>query len=126
MQALVRFLSSFGLVALVVASPVSAAADGPCGPPRSTLGNRLIASVMPLLEGSHASFPLDSIPTSDDTTVYFTARGQGVFRVSAEGGAAAALATDHAFVDPVGIELSRDQQTVYVADPQARAPRGVG
>jgi hypothetical protein len=89
-------------------------------------GNRIIASVTPLLADRASLFPLDAIPTADGKNVAFTVKGEGVFQVPTGGGTALPLATGLPFVAPRGIELSTNNQTIYVADPQASAPVGTG
>lgn len=62
---------------------------------------------------------LDATPDPDGQMVYFTASGgeaAGVFKVAADGGEVTAVATGTPFVAPLGIAISTDGQTLYVAD----------
>lgn len=66
--------------------------------------------------------PLDTVPTSDGATFYFTAMGEGgmgVFKVSAAGGEATPVAVGDPFVSPFGIAISSDDSTLYIADAVA-------
>lgn len=66
--------------------------------------------------------PLDTVPTSDGGTFYFTAMGEagmGVFKVSAAGGEATPVAVGDPFVSPFGIAISSDDRTLYIADAVA-------
>jgi DNA-binding beta-propeller fold protein YncE len=68
--------------------------------------------------------PLDSSPSPDGATIYFTAgtrngKAKGVFTVPSAGGAAEAVFTGAPFVGPAGIALSPDGQRAFVADPDA-------
>ena len=66
--------------------------------------------------------PLDSVPSSDGKTFYFTAMGSGgmgVFRVDAAGGAATPLFVGAPLVSPFGIAISSDDATLYIADSAA-------
>lgn len=61
--------------------------------------------------------PVDATPDPAGEVVYFTVRGAtvGVFKVR-PGGEAAAVATGAPFVSPVGLAISTDGQTLYVAE----------
>lgn len=66
--------------------------------------------------------PLDTVPSADGSTFYFTAMGDagmGVFRVAAAGGAAQAVAAGAPFVGPFGVGISSDDKTLFVADVTA-------
>lgn len=70
------------------------------------------------------TLPLDSVPSSDGKTFYFTASstsgmGMGVYRVDAAGGAATALFVGAPLVSPFGIAISSDDGTLYIADSAA-------
>lgn len=72
--------------------------------------------------GAAYQHPLDAVPANDGA-VYFTADGPdgpGVF-VARSGSEARPVATGRPFRAPVGITLSADQSTVFVADAQADA-----
>jgi sugar lactone lactonase YvrE len=85
---------------------------------------------LPTLAGGDLADFRDSTPDPGATGIYFTAigpTGPGVFRVPAAGGAASVVFTGAPFVDPTGIAISNDGQTLYVADPKAYAgPRRLG
>jgi len=81
---------------------------------------------MPVVEAANivstVDDAIDAAPDPDGTMIYFigqTRAGVGVFRVSVEGGAPDPLVVGDPFVDPRGIVVSHDEQTVYVADTQA-------
>ncbi len=70
------------------------------------------------------TLPLDSVPTSDGKTFYFTAMSNngsdmGVYRVDAAGGAATAVFVGAPLVSPFGIAISSDDGTLYIADSGA-------
>jgi sugar lactone lactonase YvrE len=70
------------------------------------------------------TLPLDSVPTSDGKTFYFTAMSNngtdmGVFRVDAAGGAATPVFVGAPFASPFGIAISSDDSTLYIADSAA-------
>jgi len=86
------------------------------------LGNNLVNKLAVVTQSGDFHDPLDSTPSMDATTIYFTAtgpHGAGVFRVPAAGGAATEVFTGKPFVAPRGISLSPDDQNLYVADPSA-------
>lgn len=66
---------------------------------------------------------LDAVPSSDGATFYFTAStldGEpGVFRVDGEGGTATVLASGAPLVSALGIAISSDDRTLFVAEPSA-------
>jgi DNA-binding beta-propeller fold protein YncE len=65
---------------------------------------------------------LDATADAAGEMFYFTAQGRngaGLFTVPGHGGDAVALAVGAPFVDPRGLALSVDEQTVYVADAAA-------
>lgn len=99
-----------------------------CGddkPPTPPLGNGTIGTIQPAAH-DEATFtaPLDATPSSDGSTVYFTARnadGAGIFKASASGGTPTVVYAGDPIAGPVGIAISSDDQMVYVADPGATA-----
>lgn len=102
-------------------------ADAPVGP---TMRTRPIVSC-----GSVCTRPLDAIPDSRGANVYFTAFAAdgrpGVFRaaVPAEGMPPAtptAVMVSDSFEFPVGIAISNDDATLYVADQTATRGMEVG
>lgn len=144
--------SWFGLVALLcVALPVQAALSGDAAVDgghrvdqehllplplilRSLpLLNDLVPSIEPAAASADDVFdtPLDAAPDSDGSDIYFTAtssQGAGVFHVSAAGGEAAAITAGAPLSMPVGLTLSGDDQTIFVADEGAiyRVPASGG
>jgi sugar lactone lactonase YvrE len=70
--------------------------------------------------------PSDAVPSSDGTVFYFTASGggdsedAGVFSVPAMGGAVTPLVTGAPLMSPFSIAISRDDATLYVADPASQ------
>ena len=71
--------------------------------------------------------PQDAAPSPDGNVFYFTGigpNGAGVFRVASAGGAVTQVAVGRPFVRPVGLTVSADGSTVYVADPDAWARNG--
>lgn len=78
--------------------------------------------------GEDASFlrPLDTVPSLDGATFYFTAynptagqEGMGVFKVPAAGGAVTKLFSGAPLASPFGIALSSDGNILYIADSVA-------
>lgn len=67
--------------------------------------------------------PLDTVPTSDGETFYFTATNSdgkpAVFSVPAKGGAATSVFAGPPLVAPNGITISSDDLTLYIADTSA-------
>ncbi|MEW5989644.1 MAG: SMP-30/gluconolactonase/LRE family protein, partial [Chloroflexota bacterium] len=82
------------------------------------LANDALSSVNRVVSmASHQLF--DATPDPDGQMVYFTASdGEigGVYRVAADGGEVTAVATGKPFVTPMGLAISTDGQTLYVAD----------
>lgn len=73
-----------------------------------------------------APSPFDATPSPDGTSVYFTAltgdpsaRVPGVFRVPAAGGPIETIASGAPLGAPLGITVSLDGTTLFVADPGA-------
>lgn len=70
--------------------------------------------------------PSDAVPNADGTVFYFTANGggdsedAGVFSVPAMGGAVTPLASGTPLMSPFSIAISRDDGTLYVADPASQ------
>jgi hypothetical protein len=70
--------------------------------------------------------PFDATPSPDGKTVYYTAlreesgeRIPGIFKVPASGGEIEMLASGEPLAAPLGITVSLDGATLYVADPGA-------
>jgi DNA-binding beta-propeller fold protein YncE len=75
------------------------------------------------------SAPWDATPDSEGKMIYFTAtshNGAGVFAVPEGGGAVKPLAIGTPFVMPLGIAMSTNNKTVYVADPWSAGADGNG
>jgi DNA-binding beta-propeller fold protein YncE len=69
--------------------------------------------------------PLDAVPSPDATAIYFTVNGTagpGIYRVSSQGGPITTLASGAPFAAPLGLTISTDGQTLYVADQGTEAP----
>jgi sugar lactone lactonase YvrE len=92
-------------------------------PPPAVLGDGTIGTIKPAAHDEAAfSAPLDATPSSDGSTVFFTARnadGAGVFKADTAGGGVTALYAGDPIAGPVGIAISSDDQMVFVADPGA-------
>lgn len=121
----------FIVLAVIPASPIQAS-------PRQEAGviylpvirlaplilNDAVNAIEPAAVGSIDGFhtPMDATPDPDGNTIYFTAlsaQGAGVFSVPASGGAVATLTVGAPLTTPVGLVVSIDGQTIYVADTQA-------
>lgn len=67
---------------------------------------------------------LDSTPDSTGDVIYFTASsddGPGVFSVPGNGGAVTKVFAGDPFAAPLGISISNDDKTLFVADPGAES-----
>ncbi|MBK8254836.1 MAG: hypothetical protein IPK82_19525 [Polyangiaceae bacterium] len=68
--------------------------------------------------------PVDAVPSPDASVIYYIAEKDGiptVFSVDASGGASTSLHSGATFVAPRGVVTSSDGETLYVADPGAKA-----
>ncbi len=132
--------SWLGLVALLCVSlPVAAAPPGDAAVdtgPRADqehllplplilrslpLLNDLVPSIEPAAASADGGFdtPLDATPDADGSDIYFTAagsQGAGVFRVPAAGGEVVPLWTGAPLSMPMGLTISGDDRTLYIAD----------
>lgn len=98
---------------------------GGCSREPAALGNNFSAAAA-TTSGSYR-LPLDSVPSSDGGTFYFTAMGTdamgntvpGVFSVPAAGGEATQLHLGAPLASPLGIAISSDDQTLFIADAAA-------
>lgn len=86
--------------------------------------NDAVSTIEPAAVGSRTTFytPMDATPDPDGNQFYFTAmstRGAGVFRVPAAGGTVVTLTVGLPLTTPVGLAVSTDGQTLYLADTQA-------
>ncbi|HEX2619627.1 MAG TPA: hypothetical protein VHL11_05760 [Phototrophicaceae bacterium] len=75
-----------------------------------------------------ASLPWDAVPSPDGTMIYYTAtsdQGQpAVFSIPTAGGNPVELAQGEPFVNPLGIAISTDGETLYIADPWSAGSNG--
>jgi DNA-binding beta-propeller fold protein YncE len=102
--------------------PIQRPAPTPAPMGELPLLNQLVESVEPVAQaGELFNIPFDATPDPAGDTIYFTAdgpQGPGVFAVTADG-TITPLATGAPLVNPLGIAISHDGQTLYVADPGA-------
>lgn len=113
-------LSLACLLLLVACGGTPATPTTPAAPPAAELPllNDAIASVNQAAPADGWA-PLDSVPSPDAQTIYFTANGSSgpaVYSVAAAGGEVTALASGAPFIAPWGLSISTDGQTLYVAD----------
>jgi DNA-binding beta-propeller fold protein YncE len=90
------------------------------------VGDGTIGSLDAAANDAVVQSPFDATPSPDGSEVYFTALAKvdgedvpGVFHVPATGGAPETLASGEPLQAPVGITVSLDGQTLYVADAAA-------
>lgn len=96
-----------------------------CSREPAALGNNFSAAAA-TTSGSYR-LPLDSVPSADGGTFYFTAMGTdamgntmpGVFSVPAGGGEATLLHLGAPLASPLGIAISSDDQMLFIADAAA-------
>jgi DNA-binding beta-propeller fold protein YncE len=86
--------------------------------------NDAVSAITPVAAGSAAGFhtPMDATPDPDGNQIYFTAlsaQGAGVFKAPVAGGTAVTLTVGAPLTMPVGLVVSTDGQTLYVADTGA-------
>lgn len=86
--------------------------------------NDAVSAIEPAASGSASGFhtPMDATPDPDGNQIYFTAmsaQGAGVFRIPATGGTVVTLTVGIPLTTPVGLAVSTDGQTLYVADTRA-------
>jgi len=121
----IQLFRRFALIVLVLAVglfvPRATQAQG-------ALGNDAVQSAEVVVSAASALTPWDSTPSPDAKMIYFTAAGgksgPGVFSVAATGGAVKVLAVGAPLIMPLGIAVSSDGKTLYVADPMAAGPGG--
>lgn len=87
--------------------------------------NDAVSAIEPAAVGSRTGFhqPMDATPDPDGNQIYFTAMsasGAGVFSVPAAGGTVVTLTVGAPLTTPVGIAVSTDGQTLYLADTHAQ------
>lgn len=96
-------------------------AAGGCNKDPAALGGS--PSLTPATTSGSYQLPLDSVPSSDGSTFYFTAMStsgsMGVFSVPAAGGAATQLFAGAPLSSPFGIAISSDDKTLFIADSGA-------
>lgn len=86
--------------------------------------NEAVSAITPVAAGSAAGFhtPMDATPDPDGNQIYFTAmsaQGASIFKVPAAGGTTVTLTVGAPLTMPVGLVVSSDGQTLYVADSSA-------
>lgn len=86
--------------------------------------NNAVSAIEPAATGRATGFhtPLDATPDPDGNTIYFTAKsaqGAGVFSVPATGGDVVNLTVGIPLTTPVGLAVSTNGQTLYIADTNA-------
>lgn len=96
----------------------------PIGSRARLLMNDAVRTIEPAAVGSATSFhsPMDAAPDPDGNQFYFTAmssQGAGVFSSPATAGAVVTLTVGAPLAAPVGVVVSTDGQTIYVADTSA-------
>jgi len=92
-------------------------------------GNGTITSSTVVLNDPSYSSPFDAALSKDGSVVYFTAigpDGPGVFSIPAGGGTVLKLAAGDPFVFPLGVAVSTDGKTLYVADLGAEGSDALG
>lgn len=112
-----------------LAAALAACGGGGTTPPGPDGGNPDMGAVAPVgtltpspagTGGSAFLRPLDTVPTSDGSTFYFTAMspgvGMGVFKVAANGGSPTQVAAGAPFAAPFGIAITADDKTLIIAD----------
>lgn len=97
----------------------------PDAPQTAALRSTLVAAC-----GAACARPQDAIPSRDGSTIFFTAfapTGEAaVFRVPVQGGAITMLAMGGGMEFPVGIAISDDDGTLYIADQTAERATDAG
>lgn len=84
--------------------------------------NDAVRAIEPAAQAGVFNTPFDAAPDPQGNTIYFTAKsaqGAGLFSVPAAGGAVATVQVGAPFTLPVGLAISTNGQTIYVADPNA-------
>lgn len=87
-------------------------------------GSGLSFSVEAVGGDASARLPFDATPDPDGTAVYFTgagAEGNGVFKVVLASGTKSEVFVGEPFAAPVGIAISDDGTTLFLADPAAES-----
>lgn len=93
----------------------------------STAGDGNFTSLSPAANDALVQAPFDATPSPDGSLIYFTALMQqedgssepGVFMTSAEGGDITPLHVGAPLASPIGITVSLDGATLYIADAAA-------
>jgi DNA-binding beta-propeller fold protein YncE len=77
---------------------------------------------------THPTLPWDAVPSPDGQIVYYTAIDSSgvpaVFSIPGAGGSPTELAMGAPLVMPLGLDVSSDGQTLYVADPWSAGASG--
>lgn len=113
------------MLAAACGSPSAPAASSPAASPSATPSAAAPSTSVAVAATGGTVFdtPLDAVPASDGSAIYFTATtgaGNGVFAV-AKGGEPVPLAIGAPLQNPVGLALSPDDTILFVADRQADA-----
>lgn len=102
------------------------------GGTRLPLRNEVVSAVTLVADGAAEegvyANPTDASPSPDGAAIYFTALGgqtAGLYRVAATGGEVSRLAQGAPLVAPVGLTVSTDGQTIFVADSAAESDQGM-
>src|SRR4051812_34132842 len=98
------------------ATSVASATTAAASTTAAQAGADPVKEIAPVTLSGDFSGPLDSIPSLDTNTIYFTAsssKGPGVFQVPTAGGAATTIAAGAPFVKPMGLTLSPDGKQLF-------------
>jgi sugar lactone lactonase YvrE len=86
--------------------------------------NDAVQSIEPRANGGAVfQAPVDAALDPDAKNIFFvanSAQGMGVFKTSINGGAVVSLTVSTPFSTPLGLDVSTDGQTIFVADTSAR------
>ena len=129
-------LSTVGVMLTLAAcasgiAPIQPIADAGGGT-RLPLRNEVVSAVTLVADGAADeglyAGPIDASPSPDGATIYFTALGAqtpGLFGVAATGGEVRSLAQGVPLVMPLGLAVSTDGRTVFVADSAAASDQSM-
>jgi hypothetical protein len=87
-------------------------------------GNGIVGTLVAAANDAQFFLPLDATPSPDGKTVYFIAvatadRMPAIWKANASGGGVTKLFSGDPLASPVGITVSADGNTLYIADPTA-------
>lgn len=131
-----KFSVLIGLIATLAGCAAGVAPIQPIaeagGGQRLPLRNEVVSSVSLVADGNAEgglyAGPTDAAPNADGTIIYFTAMGAqqpGVYQVAPASDTVMALTQGGPLVAPMGLAVSSDDETIYVADSQAAASEGL-